>query len=385
LQILEMLVAVCMTIFVAFYMFYLAICLRYARGRTKRSLASSAASPQMVSIIIPTYNEVNVVGRRIQNLEMLRYPRDRFETIFVDGGSTDGTIDLIEDLARNSGLSIKIIREGRRRGFNKAVISGFAETTGEIVCVTGAETEYHPDALGIMVARFADSEIGAVTGRQEIRNVQDGYSPRLEVSYRNLYDLVRQAESRIDSSFDIKGEISASRRSVFEHLAVREDLIERGAIDACISFQARMDGYRTCYEPDAVYYELSPRSFGDSFRQQTRRAGTLIENMMAFRGMILNRRFGLFGTLIMPAHFLMLTVLPFVLLIGSIGLVLLVALGPSNYLALAALVAGLLSIVLSSKVQAFLKTQLVLTVATLGLAFSRIETQKFARLSSARP
>jgi cellulose synthase/poly-beta-1,6-N-acetylglucosamine synthase-like glycosyltransferase len=339
----------------------------------------------MVSIIIPTYNEANVIKRRIENLQMLRYPKNSFEAIFVDGGSTDGTVDLIEGLARSSGLSTKIVREGCRRGFNRAVISGFAESTGEIICVTGAETEYDPNALNIMAARLADPQIGAVTGRQQIKNLQDGYSPKLEASYRGLYDLVRRAESNIDSLFDIKGEISASRRSVFQHLVAREDLVERGAIDACISFQARMDGYKACYDRNAVYYELSPRSIRDSLRQQTRRAGTLIENMIAFKDMVLNPRFGAFGLLIMPAHFLMLVVLPFVLLIGSIGLVLVGLVHPSNYFAFGALAIGLLALLLSSRVQAFIKTQLTLMIATMGLAFSRIETQKFTRLSSARP
>jgi cellulose synthase/poly-beta-1,6-N-acetylglucosamine synthase-like glycosyltransferase len=380
-----MLVILSMATFITFYIFYLAVCLCYARAKEKRAPASFVATPQMVSIIIPTYNEADVIRGKIENLQMLGYPRERLEAIFVDGGSTDGTVDLIEDLARSSGLSIKIIQEGRRRGFNRAVISGFAQTTGEIICVTGAETEYDSNALNTMTTRLADPQVGAVTGRQEIRNLQDGYSPKLEASYRSLYDLVRRAESNIDSLFDVKGEISASRRSVFQHLVAREDLVERGAIDTCISFQARMDGYKVRYDRNAVYYELSPRSIRDSFRQQTRRAGTLIENMMAFKDMLLNPRFGAFGLFIMPAHFLMLVVLPFVLLIGSIGLVLVGLIDPSNHFALGALTVGVLALLLSSRVQAFIKTQLTLVIATIGLAFSRIETQKFARLSSARP
>jgi cellulose synthase/poly-beta-1,6-N-acetylglucosamine synthase-like glycosyltransferase len=235
-----------------------------------------------------------------------------------------------------------------------------------------------------MIEKFRDPRIGAVTGKQKIKNIGEGYSPELEVAYRSLYDLVREAESCIDSPFDIKGEISAVRRNVLTHLVKNPELSQRGCIDCCISFQAKMDGYKTLYEPNAIYYELSPKSVKDSFKQQIRRAATLIENMMAFKGMILNKKFGVFGMLIMPAHFLMLIILPFLLLIGSFGIAVIVVLDPSNYLLLALVGIVLLAILVSSKLQAFMKTQIVLIIATLKLLIGT-ETQKFERLSSTRP
>jgi cellulose synthase/poly-beta-1,6-N-acetylglucosamine synthase-like glycosyltransferase len=384
LPILDIIVAICIAVFVGFYLFYLAICILCSRIKREKTFANQLGSVPTVSIIVPTYNEAKVIQRKMDNLLILHYPRDKLEIVFVDGGSSDGTVELIEKLVKETQLPVKVIREGHRRGFNRAVIEGFGQTSGEIICVPGAETEYDPSALEIMVQHFADSRIGAVTGKQEIRNIQDGYSPRLEASYRRLYDLVREAESAIDSPFDIKGEMSASRRSVFAHLVEKPELVGKGAIDTCISFQARMDGYSTVYEPRAVYHELSPMSLRDSFKQQKRRAATLIENMMVFRGMILNRRFGAFGMLIMPAHFLMLTILPFVLLVGSIAAVLAVAVNSQDYVVLLASVVTLLGAAASSRVQAFLKTQLVLITATIGM-FVGTETQKFERLSSVRP
>jgi len=336
-----------------------------------------------VSMIIPTYNEAQVIPAKMENLRALRFPKDKLEIVFVDGGSSDGTAESIGNLAKDSGLSVKVVQQGRRKGFNNAVIEGFAKTTGEIICITGAETEYEPEALSIIVENFSDKRIGAVTGRQKIKNVGDGYSPKLEVAYRSLYDLLREAESCIDSPFDIKGEISAARRNVIARLVENPELSKRGCIDCCISFQAKMDGYKAVYDPNAAYYELSPKSIKDSFKQQTRRAATLIENMMTFRGMILNKKFGAFGMLIMPAHFLMLIILPFLLLIGSFGITMLIVLNPSNYLLLALVGLALLAILASSQLQAFLKTQIVLVMATAKL-LRGTETQRFERLSSTR-
>jgi len=352
------------------------------RASTRKNPRLEKDSFPPVSIIIPVYNEANALTKRIRNLEELRYLKDKFEIVFVDGGSTDGGTDLLEKFAKESNLSIKVVFQGRRKGFNSGVREGFAETTGDIICITGAETEYDPNALDVMVQHFADPRIGAVTGRQMIRNVDDGFSPKLEVAYRSLYDFVREAESHIDSPFDIKGEICAARRSVVKNLVEKPELSHKGCIDACFSFQARKDGYKTVYEPNAVYFELSPKSIRDSFKQQIRRAATLIQNMMSFKDMILNKKYGAFGLFIMPAHLLMLIILPFVFLTGVIGMAILIALNPSNYFLLAIMCVTLLVTLLSPRLQAFVKTQVVLVIATLGLL--GIDTQKFERLASTR-
>ncbi len=381
-QILETLVFSGLAIFIGFYLLYLTICLLVARiTHTKPTIPTTAYSPR-VSIIIPTYNEAEVIQRKIQNLCALHYPKHKFEAIFVDGASNDGTVDLLERSAKETDFIIKVIRQAERNGYNNAVIEGFAASNGELICLTGAETEYDPEALNIMVARLSDPMIGAVTGKQRLK-VQDGYSPKLETAYRSLYDFVREAETKIDSPFDIKGEISAARREIIACLVEKPEFSNKGNMDCCISFQARMNQQRTVYEPRAVYTELPPRTIRDSFKQTTRRAVLLVQNMMIFKEMILNRKYGLFGILIMPAHFLMLVVLPYLLALVSIGLIIAFVLQPSNYLLGSVIGFGLLAIIASSALQAFLKTQLTLVIGGFTLLFGT-ETQKLERLPSTR-
>jgi len=383
---LEILSAVALTalsVFIGFYVIYYAICWRYKRKNNKKKTKITKNHP-VVSIIIPVYNEINVLQRRIENLKELNYPKSKLEIVFVDGGSTDGSTGLLEKQTKQAELPIKTVFQDSRKGFNNAVREGFAQTTGDIICITGAETEYDPEALSLMVQHFADQKIGAVTGKQKIRNVEDGFSPKLEIAYRDLYDFVREAESNIDSPFDIKGEIAVVRRDIVKALVENSRLTRRGCVDCCLNFQGKMGGYKTIYEPEAVYYELSPKLMRDSFKQQIRRAATLIENMLAFKEMIFKREFGAFGLLIMPAHFLMLIILPYFLIFASAGIIALAVLYPSNPLFLSILVIGLLSLLISRRVKAFVKTQLVLIVATLTL-LKGIETQKFERLQSARP
>jgi biofilm PGA synthesis N-glycosyltransferase PgaC len=383
LEILSAVVLTALSIFIGFYVIYYAICWRYNHKTTKKK-AKTANNHPTISFIIPVYNEVNVLQRRIENLRELNYPKNKMEIVFVDGGSTDGSIEFLEKQLKQTELLIKTVFQGSRKGFNNAVREGFAQTTGEIICITGAETEYDTEALNLMVQHFKDPKIGAVTGKQKIKNKADGFAPKLEVAYRDLYDFVRAAESNIDSPFDIKGEIAAARRDIVKAVVENSRLATSGCIDCCLNFQGKINGYKTIYEPDAVYYELSPKLMRDSFKQQIRRAATLIENMLAFKNMIFRKEFDAFGMLIMPAHFLMLVVLPYFLILATVGIITLAILNPSNLLFPLLLIVGLFSILVSRRVKAFMKTQLVLIVATLNL-FKGTETQKFERLQSARP
>jgi len=373
-----------LVIFVGFYVAYYAVCRFYIRKKNHGTQGNLNDNHPKVSIILPVYNEVNVLKRRIENFNELNYPKDKLELVFVDGGSDDGSIDLLKDLKKQSDLSIKLIFQGQRNGFNNAVREGFAKTTGEIICITGAETEYDSKALNMMVRHFKDPKIGAVTGKQIVKNIDDGLSPQIEIAYRELYDFMREGESCLDSPFDIKGEITAARRDIVKALVENSRLKRAGCIDCCVNFQGKLDGFKTVYDPDAFYSELSPKLMRDSFKQQVRRAATLIENMMAFKKILFNRKYGAFGLFIMPAHFLMLIVFPYLLILLAAFVIISTVINPTNLFLLAILVTGLASLLVSKKIKAFVKSQLALIVATFKL-LKGVETQKFERIESARP
>lgn len=375
---------VLLIVFFGFYLVYYLICNFYVQKKNCVRQNNAIKIHPKVSIILPVYNEVNVLKRRIENFEEINYPKDMLELVFVDGGSNDGSVQLLKNLKSQSDLLIKLIFQGQRNGFNNAVREGFAATTGEIICITGAETEYDKEALNMLVRHFKDPKIGAATGKQVVKNVNDGLSPQIEIAYRELYDFMREGESCLDSPFDIKGEITAARRSIIQALVENHRLKKAGCIDCCVNFQGKIDGFRTVYDPDAYYSELSPKLIRDSFKQQVRRAATLIENMLAFKEIFFKSKYGPFGLLIMPAHFLMLVVLPYLMLALGIFVSIIVAVNPANLLFLTFFVIAFLSLIISKKVKAFVQTQLALVAATIKL-LKGVETQKFERIESARP
>lgn len=49
----------------------------------------------LVSIIMPVYNEAGFIGRTLASISAQDYPHDRLEVLVADGGSTDGTREII--------------------------------------------------------------------------------------------------------------------------------------------------------------------------------------------------------------------------------------------------------------------------------------------------
>jgi cellulose synthase/poly-beta-1,6-N-acetylglucosamine synthase-like glycosyltransferase len=367
--------------FLAFYIAYFLICLRYYRFDKPRPTYSFRENQlPKVSFIVPIYNEVKVIESRVENFKRIFYPHQKLEIVFVDGGSNDGTLEKLKNLGSNVDFSLRIVEQGLRKGFNSAVIEGFYETTGDIIFITGAETKFEPNAVRLIVDHFANPAVGAVNGTMCLSNEKIASSTRIEAGYRTFYDFLRAAESKMNSPFDIKGEIAATRRIICEKLVNNCELFRKGCIDCCFAFQAKKNGYETIFEPKAIYHESAPTAIQDSFRQQSRRAATLIENMLVFKDLILKPKYGKFGMIIMPAHFFMLIVLPLLFLFSLVSIPLLLISNPYNYWLWALIILVVGTFFFSYKVKAFFKAQMALIVAIFKMV-KGVETQKFERLS----
>lgn len=92
----------------------------------------------MISVIVPVYNTDQYLERVIAALKAQDYPRGEFELIFVDNGSEDSSLDILE---RHS--QIHVIRESQH-GSYAARNKGVAEAKGDILAFT--DSDCYPEA-----------------------------------------------------------------------------------------------------------------------------------------------------------------------------------------------------------------------------------------------
>lgn len=97
----------------------------------------SAAS---VAIVTPSYNTGRHVGAAIRSVFEQDHPR--VDYVVMDGGSTDGTVDVLQSF----GPKLRWVSE-RDRGQSDAINRGFAQTTGEVLGWLNSDDAYAPGAL----------------------------------------------------------------------------------------------------------------------------------------------------------------------------------------------------------------------------------------------
>ena len=117
-----------------------------------------------LSVVIPVYNEFKTLPEIVRRVLAAEVHAEK-ELILVDDGSTDGTLDLYEQIQReHDGQSIQVFRHESNRGKGAALRTGFAHATGDIVLVQDADLEYDPRDYPRLLAPIIEDRADVVFG-----------------------------------------------------------------------------------------------------------------------------------------------------------------------------------------------------------------------------
>ncbi|MFA4955766.1 MAG: glycosyltransferase [Candidatus Methanoperedens sp.] len=256
----------------------------------------------MVSIIIPAYNEELMIEKKINNTFELEYPEEKREIIVVDSASTDNTVKIV-----NNFKNITLLTQQERMGKAHALSVAFKQAKGDLFLITDADVMLNKDVLGKMVPFFADSSIGAATGKLSLVGT-DSTSKISEQAYRTFFDTLRFYESSIASTMIFNGPLMVFRSSIIEPPSINSV-----ADDTEMALQVIKKGYRAVYIPEATFFERVPSKNSIRLKQKERRAQGLIQSFIKHRNMLFADNYGLFGKMIFPAEFIIHVLFPFIL------------------------------------------------------------------------
>ena len=268
-----------------------------------------------ISILVPTFNEEAIIQKRIQNLQALKYPKDKFEILVVDSGSSDATMSVVERMCHESEAPrVRLVCEDQRRGKASAINCGTAHAAGDIVLVTDANSLFDENVLAELAPNFENVKIGGVGGRYVVSNPENPL-PSVEQFYWELEDVLRTGESELDSACLFQGEINAWRKSI-----VKADPAMIGE-DLDMSIVIRKKGYKVAFEPKAICYEPAPISFAEQLTQKKRRCLGTIQNIFKHWHYLFAPR-DWYSLLIFPSHKGLLMFTPFMFIGILLGYVL---------------------------------------------------------------
>ena len=183
----------------------------------------SDASLPRVSIVTPSFNQAAFLEETIQSVLSQDYPE--LDYIVIDGGSTDGSVEIIEQYADRLAYWTSEKDSGQADAINK----GLARTTGEIVAWLNSDDTYLPGAIHAAVeALQANPECGLVYG--DVLAVDGQGQPT---------NLIRYEDWGLDGllQFKIIGQPAVFMR--------REALAKAGELDT--SFHFLLDHHYACF------------------------------------------------------------------------------------------------------------------------------------------
>ena len=245
-----------------------------AGRRSPESETGPAAGAPTVSLIIPAYDEEEVIADKVANALALDYPRERLQIVVASDGSADAT----PERARAAGADL--VLELPPGGKVTALNAGAQRATGEILAFSDANSTWAPDALRQLVAPFADPKVGYVCG--QVRFLDAGGS-NMEGAYWRYEMAVREMESALAGVTAGNGAIYAVRRSAYIPLA------PSGSHDLSFPFALAKRDLRSLYAPAARAEEkMVPTLEGEFARKRRMMVGlwdiVVGEGMLSPRG-----------------------------------------------------------------------------------------------------
>jgi glycosyltransferase involved in cell wall biosynthesis len=166
----------------------------------------------LVSIITPSFNQARYLEATILSVLSQDYPR--IEYIIIDGGSTDGSVDIINKYSSNLHAQAAVHREAslwdggdgggdaaqsvvawwvseKDKGQTDAINKGFARATGDILAWLNSDDTYEPRAVSRAVKYLVEHpEVGMVYSDCNYINEEGhviGQFPAAQTDYRRLH------------------------------------------------------------------------------------------------------------------------------------------------------------------------------------------------------
>ena len=260
----------------------------------KRHLGKNIKHFPTVTIIVPCFNEESTVGKTLESLLGLDYPKERLSIIAVDDGSTDNTTRELNKFKHNPQISILAKTNG---GKHTALNLALEKINTDLVGCLDADSFVNSDALRKIVPFFEDPSIKAVTPSIKV------FEPRSILQYLQKIEyswgiFLRQMLSSLGALYVTPGPFSIFRTQVFRELGGYAH--GHHTEDLEIALRLQKNRYKIVNSHGAHVYTATPAQLPGLFRQRVRWTYGFLNNVIDYREMFFNKKYGNIGFFILP-------------------------------------------------------------------------------------
>ena len=300
---------VCVAIPVYAYLGY-PVTLLILRRMLHAEVKKQSITPRL-SLLIPAYNESSNIERKIRNSLSLDYPAELLEIVVACDGSKDRTPELASALAGSAEAEgrVRVLDFPINRGKIATLNAAVPELHGEIIVFSDASAILNRDALRMLVRNFADSRVGAVSGKYTVIKPHEVNIGSSEDLYWKYETFLKTQEAQLSSTLGGHGHLHAIRAEMYPFPragTINDDYVIHASVIA--------KGWRAVYEPEAVIREEAREMTG--FGRRVRIMAGNIQQLREIKPLL--KPFRPFPVFFFLSHKAMRLVVPFAMLAAFI-------------------------------------------------------------------
>jgi cellulose synthase/poly-beta-1,6-N-acetylglucosamine synthase-like glycosyltransferase len=268
-------IAVILIWFMIAYQFVLTVSgyINYIKSiREKKLVDQSDYDYPSCSVLIPAHNEEVVIGKTIESMLELNYPKDKLKIIVINDGSTDLTKDIILNFVQQDERVVLFdVPKGEGgKGKSRALNLGIKNVQSEVVAIYDADNTPDKDALKYLVAQLIkDKRLGAVLGKFRTVNKKKNLLTRFinieTLSFQSMLQAGRWQLNRIAT-------LPGTNFVMWTWLINKLNGWDEEALteDSELSIRINMEGFLIKFIPYAITYEQEPERWQVFLKQRMR-------------------------------------------------------------------------------------------------------------------
>ncbi|AUA36280.1 family 2 glycosyl transferase [Clostridioides difficile] len=240
----------------------------------------------MISILVPAHNEAKVIGRTVESLLLLNYPKSKMELIVINDNSSDNSKEILENIKdRYNNYNFTIINTDSLtggKGKSNALNIGYKVSKGDFIAVYDADNTPDKNALRYLVQTIVmNDELGAVIGKFRTRNKNKNLLTKfINIETLSFQWMSQAGRWQLFNLCTIPGTNFILRRSIIEEIEGWDS--KAIAEDTEISFRIYKLGYKIKLVPQSITWEQEPETVKVWIKQRTRWAKGNIYVLMKY-------------------------------------------------------------------------------------------------------
>jgi hyaluronan synthase len=233
-----------------------------------------------ISFGVPAKNEGDNIRKTILKIALSDYPKDKFDVIAVNDGSTDNTVSEMrkaQEIAAQWGVTVKIIDWKINRGKRAGMAECTRQSDQDIMIFVDSDSFVKKNTAREIIRYFTRPEVGAVAGHAFVANAETNVLTKMQAArYFIAFKAYKSAEALFGAVTCCSGCLSAYRRQyVNEVLEEWEKQKFMGVKctygdDRSLTNFLLKKGYDTLYNPLAISYTIVPDNMKQFLKQQLR-------------------------------------------------------------------------------------------------------------------